>query len=352
MKTLVQSFFLLLGRAGAAELIRQLDYLKVENQILRSKLPRRITVTPAERRRLVKFGRPLGRALHDLIAIVSPRTFARWLKPAAAAVVRRPGRPAVNQDIRKLVIRLADENAWGYTRILGELRKLGVKRIARSTVVNILRREGFDPGPKRGRGTWHDFIRRHTDTLWACDFFSKRIWTMAGFVDCMVLFFIHLGSRRVHLAGITTHPDHAWMAERARDVRRFFATQPHRPRYLIRDHDSKFSAEFDQILETDDLKVVRVGPGAPNLNAHAERFVLTVKQECLDHFVIFGESHFHYILTEFLEHYHAERPHQGRDNAPLTGTLPSADLGPPGRKDVVCRERLGGLLKHYERRAA
>jgi putative transposase len=352
VKTIVRSFLLLLARAGGSELVRQLDYLKVENEISRSKLPRRLTLTRAERRRLIKFGRPLGKALHSLISIVSPRTFARWLKAAPTGPDRaRRGRPPVPANIRKLVLRLAEENAWGYTRILGELKKLGVRGISRSTVVNILRREGLDPGPKRGRGSWYDFLHRHADTLWACDFFSKRIWTLTGFVDCAVLFFIHLGTRRVHVAGLTTHPDRAWMTERAQEVRRFLADQPHPARYLIRDCDSKFSDTFDEILKTTGLKVVKVGPAAPNLNAHAERFVLSVRKECLDHFVVFGEKHLRYLLTQFLEHYHRERPHQGRENCVLTGAVADSQVEPPKAREVACRKRLGGLLKHYYRRA-
>jgi len=355
MKAMLQPFLLLLARTTDHELARQLQFLRLENEMLRRRLPGRISVTAGERRLLIKFGKPLGKALKDLLSIVSPRTFARWLaRPPKNTRPSRPrprGRPRTEKGLRALVIRLAEENAWGYTRIFGELRKLRVKGISRSTVANILRQEGFDPGPKRGRGTWHAFIRRHTDTLWACDFFAKNIWTVSGLVPCFVLFFIHLGSRRVHVAGLTTNPDAAWMRARAHEVRRFFAAQTHPPRYLIRDHDSKFTQEFDQILEGGGTKVLKVGPFAPNLNAHAERFVLTVQSECLDHFMVFGEAHLRHILTEFLEHYHEERPHQGRDNVPLTASAATPDAPVPSPRQVACRKRLGGLLRHYYRRA-
>jgi putative transposase len=158
MKTLFQSLLLLLARATDRQLARHVQFLKTENGILRARLPERLQVTPQERQRLLKFGKPLGTAIKDLISIVSPRTFLRWLqgeeqaqkKPASSP--QKPGRPRTEQEIRDLVLKLARENGWGYTRILGELKKLGVRTISRSTVVNILKSEGIDPGPKRGEG--------------------------------------------------------------------------------------------------------------------------------------------------------------------------------------------------------
>jgi hypothetical protein len=180
VKLLYQSFLRLLATATDKALARYLQFLKSENEILRSKLPKRITVSAEERRRLLKFGKPLGAAIKDLITIVSPRTFARWASgekrqrkkfdPSATL-----GRPRTDNAIRDLILKLARETGWGYTRILGELKKLGVRSIARSTVVNILRENGLDPGPKRGEGTWDEFVSQHAQTLWACDFFSKNI---------------------------------------------------------------------------------------------------------------------------------------------------------------------------------
>src|SRR5581483_8936074 len=197
MEAVFQSLLLLIARATDRELARQVQYLKAENDILRSKLPRRINVTPKERQRLLKFGKPLGTAIKDLISIVSPRTFLRWLQGEEEATKKgtrppRPGRPRTPEEVRELVLKLARENGWGYTRILGELKKLGARKICRSTVVNILKEAGLDPGPKRGEGTWDEFLKRHAETLWACDFFSKRVWTAGGFVEMFVLFFIHL----------------------------------------------------------------------------------------------------------------------------------------------------------------
>jgi putative transposase len=352
IKNAFNRLLLLLAQASDRQLAKHVQYLKVENRILRDKLPTRIRLSPREKQRLVKFGKPLGAGIRDLITIVSPRTFQRWLagdKPAAEPA--KTGRPRTQADLRELVLRLACENAWGYTRILGELKKLGLAHICRSTIVNILREAGIDTAPKRGEGTWDDFVRRHAATLWACDFFTKKVWTLGGPVSFFVLFVIHIGTRRVHIAGMTAHPNEQWMAEQAGQVAQFFATQPDKPTHLIRDLDTKFTTAFDAAMKSAGVTVVPVGPRAPNLNAFSERVVLSIKSECLDHFVAFGEAHLHYLVQEYLAHYHTERPHQGKDNLPLTGD-PSPPRQEPAAAKVVEREqRLGGLLNHYRRAA-
>ena len=308
---------------------------------------------------MVELGRAVGPAIQHLISIVTPRTFARWMKAdseapkTAPAQPRPPGRPKTDVDIQSLVLRLARENAWGYTRILGELKKLGVGKISRSTVVNILKENGLDPGPKRGKGTWHEFVRRHAETLWACDFFTKKTWTFGGLVDVYVLFFIHIGTRRVHIAGMTANPDNAWMVQQARNMSMVFAEQPTPPKYLIMDMDAKFTANFRATLEADNVESVRVGPLAPNLNAFAERWVQTIRRECLDHFVCFGIDHLRHIVKEFEAFYNQNRPHQSLGNRPIPDAQSEAPatLPFPGGA-IACKQRLGGVLKHYYPQAA
>ena len=166
MPRMLDLLWLLLAAATDRQLTRMVEYLKAENRILRDRLPDKIAVTPREKRRLLKYGAPLGAAIRELITIVHPRTVLRLRasdKPASAktASTREPGRPRTAEPLRDLVLRLAKETGWGYTRILGELKKLGVRGASRSTVVNILKEAGLDPGPTRGKGTWADFIRRH-----------------------------------------------------------------------------------------------------------------------------------------------------------------------------------------------
>jgi putative transposase len=237
--------------------------------------------------------------------------------------------------------------------VLGDLRKFGVRSVSKTTVAAILREAGLDPGPKRGAGTWSDFVARHASTLWACDFLSVRSATLKGFVDLYVLFFIHVGSRRVFVSGVTANPDSAWVSQQARNATMQMTEWGLPARFLLMDHDSKFTGEFDAVFEADGTEVKRVGPVAQNLNAYAERWIQSLRTECLDHFVVLGESHLRHILRDYLEHYNAERPHQARGNVPL----PDADAEEPcilqfSSDEVRCRERLSGRLRHYHRQAA
>jgi putative transposase len=332
------------------ELARQVRYLKEENEILRAKLPRIVTVTPAERRRLVRLGTAIGPAIRQLIAIVSYRTFRRWVVGQDSR--RKPprrGRPAMQRNIADIVLTLARKNGWGSTRILGELRKLGIRNICRSTVVNILRANGFDPGPKRGQGTWDEFIRTHAATLWACDFVQRRIWTKLGLADFFILFFIHIGTRRVFVSGITDHPHAQWVAQQARNFTIHLHETENEAGYLIHDRDTKFTEQFDRMLQDQGSKIVKTAVSAPNQNAHAERWAQTLQHECLNHFIILGQRHLRYLIGEFVSHYLEERPHQSMGNRPLSRT---GNDPPPDKGRILCRQRLGGLLKHYYRKVA
>ena len=354
MAKLLHPLFLLLSRATEPELVRMIEYLKAENRILRDKLPKRITVTPAERSRLVTLGTKLGSAIKEVITIVHPQTFARWVRGVnSGKKPRKAGRPRKPDEVRELILQMAKSSGWGYRGIFGELKKLRIKA-SRATVARILKENGFDPGPKRGDGTWDDFIRRHLQTIWACDFFTKTVWTLRGKVDYYVLFFIHVATRKVHIAGMTPHPNGAWMAEQACKLCEFFRQQgAAKPTHIVRDRDSKFTAEFCSILESDGIEFRPIPPLSPNLNPFSEAWVQRVKRECLDFFMVFGESHLRYILDSWLDYYHRFRPHQGLGNVPPDPTDPLSEAGddlPSG--DIVSHEMLGGLLRHYERKAA
>jgi putative transposase len=362
MPRLFESLWLVLATAGDRKLVQTVEFLKAENAILRSKLPKRITLTEREKNRLVKFGSKLGPAIRSVITIVSPRTFLRWVSgenrsgESRGTKKAKPGRPKTSEAIRELILRLAKENRWGYTRILGEFKKLSLGKVARTTVKNILKANGYDPGPKRGTGTWSEFLERHAKTMWASDFLQVKTMTTKGMVDLFVLYFIHPDSKRAIISGITANPDSAWVTQQARNVtidieNLGFPT----PEVLIIDHDSKYTKEFDAVWSAEGTRVKRVGPFAPNLNAFAERFAQTLRHECLDHFLILGEKHLRHLLKEFLEHYHDERPHQSLGNRP-PNRPPGPDVIPfakdPKPTKVMCRERLGGLLKSYSRAAA
>jgi len=349
------AFLTRLAQFTECELAKVVQFQKEENQVYRERLPARLRLTPEQRQRLLKYGKPLGKKLDEVITIVSPRTFARWASGETKSVGKKeakPGRKKTADEIRELILKLARETGAGYSKILGELKKLGINSVCRSTVVNILKEHGLDPGPKRGEGTWDDFVKRHAETLWATDFFSKKVWTAGGLVEFFVLFFINIATLRVHVAGMTPNPNSAWMAQQARNMNSFFDELPERPTLLIRDHDTKFTAEFDAILKSEGVETKKVGPRAPNLNAYAERWVQSVRQECLEHFIVFGEAHLRYILSNYETFYNEERAHQGVGNARLRRF---GEKEPPteiAEGAIVCRQRLGGLLKHYNRQAA
>jgi len=301
-----------------------------------------------------KFKAPDEEAIKEVISVVHPSTFARWIREEAAGKLpKKRGRKRTAEEIRDLILRMAKDSDWGYRRIWGELKKMRIK-ISRSTVARILKENGFDPGPKRGAGTWNEFVRRHMQTLWACDFFTKKVWTLHGPVEYYVLFFVHVATRRVHIVGMTPHPNGAWMEEQARKLCEYFRQQGDaKPTHIIRDRNTKSTAKFCSILKSEGIQFRPIPPLSPNLNAFAEAWVQRVKRECLDHFMVFGETHLHYLLDCYLDYYHRFRPHQGIGNVPPdpahrpTSPMEDAQIG-----HVVCHEHLGGLLKHYERRAA
>lgn len=357
MNPILHPIFALLASVPRQDLARQVAYLREENKILRARLPQRLVATPQERRRLLKFGRKLGVQLRDLISIVSYQTFVRWIREKEAAhaakqTARKPGRPRTADDIRKLVLKLARENSWGYTRILGELRKLGIKSISRQTVKMILKEHGIDSGPQRGKGSWDEFLRIHADTLWQCDFLSKPMWTAKGLVDVYLLVFLHLGSRRVWISPSTVQPDSAWVSLQARNFLMVAEDMGLAPEYVMRDNDAKFSAQFDEVLRSSGAIVKRNTPLSPNLRAHVERFIQTLKFECLNKFVIVAEKHLDHVCRVWSRHYNEERPHSSRDHLPPDFTAPPEEATTVRLNDIICISKLGGIIHSYSRRAA
>jgi transposase InsO family protein len=333
------------------------EYLVTENRILRHQITGRVRLTDTERKTLATIGKKLGRQmLNEVASLVTPDTILAWYRKLVAQKFdgsgrRKPlGRPKVDQTLEALVVRLAQENrSWGYDRIAGALAHLGYT-ISDQTVGNILMRHGIPPAAKRKTTTtWHEFIRTHMDVLVATDFFTTEVWTWSGLVTYYVLFFIHLGSRKVHVAGITPHPHEAWMVQIARNMTMdewgFLAPG----QYLIHDRDSKFCPAFRQTIDGAGVKRVSLPPRSPNLNPYAERWVRSVKEEALSRLLLFGEASLRHALHEYVDYYHHERTHQGKGNVVLFPSLRpyTAHEGP-----IKCRERLGGLLKYYDREAA
>jgi putative transposase len=349
-----QALMLVLAQATEKELAAQVQYLKAENQILRARLPKRILVTPVERRRLLKLGRPLGAAIDTLITIVTPGTFVRWIREANGnKPARNIGRPKHRQAIRDLVVQITKETSWGYTRVLGELRKLTKRKVSRQTVVNMMRENGLNPGPKRGEKTWDEFVKIHAQTLWQCDFFSKQVWILKGLREYFVLAFIHVDTRKVFVSTATAHPNSEWVVEQANAFCRHVETEGAQADLVFHDSVRKRCQAFDDALKANGMRVRRPRPLSPNLNAFVERWIQSIKQECLDHFIVLGGTHLNHLVSEYVHYYQTERPHQGIDiGNELLVPMKPPDENVPAPDQLVCRERLGGLLKSYSRRAA
>jgi putative transposase len=219
--------------------------------------------------------------------------------------------------------------------------------VSDQTVGNILKRHGIPPAPERERTTtWKEFIRSHMDILAATDFFTAEVWTKNGLVTYYVLFFMQVATRRVHIAGVTPYPNENWMTQVARNVTMTDLGFLSDCRYVIHDRDGKYCPAFDHTIEAAGIEPVKLPARSPNLNCYAERWVRSVKDECLSKLILFGESSLRRALTAYVAHFHRERNHQGKDNLLLF----PVDYGHTG--PVSCNERLGGLLRFYHRKAA
>ena len=339
------------------ELLLRNEYLAAENRILREQIKGRVQLTDADRRTLAEIGKKLGKqALEEMATIVKPDTLLAWHRKFVAQKFdgskqrQSPGRPRVDPELEDLVLRLARENrSWGYDRIQGALRHLGYS-ISDQTVGNILKRHGIPPAPEREKTTtWAEFVKSHLDVLVATDFFTTEVWTWCGLVTYYVLFFLHVGTRRVHIAGMTPHPNAAWMQQIARNetMEAWGFLKP--GQYLIHDRDDKYGAAFQAIVDAAGVKRVKLPARSPNLNAFAERWVRSVKSETLSKLILFGKGSLRRALTQYISHFHEERPHQGIGNViPFPVNRPANDR----EGAIQCHERLGGLLKFYDREAA
>jgi transposase InsO family protein len=330
-----------------------ISYPIEENRVLKEQLVARgrsLRLTDDQRRRLAAKGQPLGHKLLSRVAtIVTPDTIMAWYRRLITSKWTYPrakvGRPGVMKEIRTLIVRMAEENpSWGYCRIQGGLKSLD-HQVARSTIAKVLKEHGIAPAPGRA-SSWRTFIRSHAAVIAAADFFATEVWTARGLVTHYTLFVIDIATRRAHIAGTTTSPNSVWMAQMARNLTDYVDGFLKGKRYLIVDRDALFADRFKAILRSSGTKIVRTSIQAPNMNAFAERFVLSIKSECLDRMILVGGDSLDRAIREFLIHYHAERPHQGLENA----LIASGPMLSEGRVEV--RDRLGGLLKYYYRRAA
>jgi putative transposase len=281
-----------------------------------------------------------------------PSTLLRWHRDLVARRWTYPrtraDRPALDPAIVEVVLRLARENPrWGYVRIVGECRTLGIQ-VSASSVRRILRRHQLGPAPRRGGPSWTQFLRAQASGLLACDFFTVET---VGPTRLYVLFVVEVQQRRVHLAGITTYPTGVWVAQQARNLLMDLDERTDHFRFLIRDRDTKFTAAFDAVFAAAGIEVIKIPPRAPRANAYAERWVRTVRAECLDWTLICNQQHLHRVLTKYLRHYNTARPHRSLDLRP-PNRLRSPVQPPLAATSAVQRaDVLGGLIHEYRRAA-
>jgi transposase InsO family protein len=336
---------------AAVDLTRSKPELVLENILLRQQLVvlkrqvKRPALTWRDRALFVLLTSKLPTWKESLV-IVQPETVLRWHRDLFRWVWRRKsrprkrGRPPLSDDIVDLIKQLAQENrTWGAERIRGELLKLGI-RVSKSAIQKYIREVRKPGAPKQ---TWATFLRNHAREIWSCDFlqtYDSLFRTMFVFV------IIELNSRRLVHFGVTRNPTDAWLAQQLREATPFAQG----PRYLIRDNDRKYGRLFARVAEGTGIEVLRTPFGAPKANAICERFLGSVRRECLDYFLILSERHLHRTMKEYQEYFNQARPHQGIGQRIPCQPLQVAE--PLGSKQVVSHPVLGGLHHDYHWRAA
>jgi putative transposase len=294
---------------------------------------------------LAALSRPLPRSAWSAFA-VSPKTMLRWHRRLLTRhwTYDRLGRPPLDAELQSLIVRLARENPrWGYQRTVGELGKLGL-RVSATSVRSVLKRREIPPAPRRSGPTWRTFLRAQAQSVIACDFLTVDTVRLRRFY---VLFFIELDTRRVHLAGATENPSGTWITQQARNLMIDSCGRQPPVRFLIHDRDAKFSGAFDEVFRTEEIQVIRTPVRAPNANAHAERFVRTLREECLDWLLVVGRRHLERVLREYVDHYNRERPHRALELRPPDPAPQVIPLRPRHQAGVSRRDRLGGLIHEY-----
>jgi putative transposase len=336
-----------LSWGGQEELAIEVVMLRHEVFVLRRQMARPV-LRSSDRAVLAGLSRMLSAARRGRF-FVQPETLLRWHRDLVRRrwtyPRRRSGRPALPAGTVHLVLRLAKENPiWGYRRIHGELATMGV-RLAASSVWDILRRHGVEPTPRRSGPTWTEFLRAQATTLLACDFFTVDTVLLRRLY---VLFFIEIDTRRIYFSGVTANPVGGWVTQQARNLSSVLSERVPAAKFLIRDRDTKFTASFDEVFSSEGIRIMKTPVRAPRANAFAERFVGTVRRECLDRLLIFGRRHLEQVLAEYLAHYNGHRPHRALDQqapqSPRELPDPIEDADPMWLRRT---EVLGGLINEY-----
>jgi putative transposase len=342
----------LLALLARGDTTKDLEILVLRHQlaVLRRQVARP-KLQPADRALLAALSRVLPRSRWSCF-FAKPDTLLRWHRRLVAGAWTYPhrgtGRPPLDQELQQLIIRLASENPrWGYQRIKGELLRLGI-HVSATAIRTTLRRHGLDPTPRPTATTWRAFLRRQAAGILACDFFTvDTVWLRRLYI----LFFIDVTTRRVHLAGVTANPNAAWVTQQARNLLLRLEDQERRVRFLIRDRDTKFCRGFDDVFRSEGANVMVTPVQAPNANAYAERWVRTVRTECLDWLLIVSRGHLEQVLRIYVRHYNQHRPHRALGLEPPEPSAGLILISEARRARVRRRDLLGGTLHEYHRAA-
>ena len=336
------------------ELYNAIDYLKEQARVLieqQEKQNKRILLTNKQRIRIAAKAKKLSKEmLEKCTELFTPDTVLDWYRELIAQKYdgspnrKKNGRPNIYHVITHWVLKLRKDNPrWGSQRICDILNSLGFE-VSRTTVRNILIKNGLNPEPD-AKSTWQQFLKSHWHILTACDFFSVELFVKGKLIRYMVLFAMELSTRKVEILGIKPDPDSQWMEQVARNITAFNDGIFKNKKYLIHDRDPLYTNKFIEILKSSGIESIKLPPKSPNLNAHAERFVRSIKEECLNHLILSSEKQLRYVLDEYIEYYHTGRVHQGLGK--IIDPKYEDNTG-----EIFCIERLGGLLKSYHRKAA
>lgn len=343
------------------------DELLIQNRLLKAQLeelqrhnPQRIRFTDFFKHQAARLAKQLTpESLEEVCVLVRPSTLITWHRKLIAQKFDGsdnrscPGRPRIDQQLEALICEMAEQNRWGAERIKGALIQLGHK-ISHQTVLNVLKRNGLHPRPQRGLDdSWSEFIQQHASLFVASDFFTETVWSLKGLVTYYVLFFIQLDTRQVHIAGITQHPTERWMLQMARNVTAcdepFFSNR----KYLIMDNDKNFTRQYQRIFRASGIQIQKIPPYSPNLNAYSERWIRSIREDCLERLIIYGPRMLKHAVRQYVTFYNSERPHQGIDQRkPSDWSQEGHFIGEKSevnRPGIRVSRRLGGLLKYYYR---
>ncbi len=341
----VRNLFALVWLLARPRRSKELEILVLRHELaMLRRQTRQPKLTRADRALLAALSRSLPRVAWARFP-VKPETLLRWHRQLVARrwtyKHRAPGRPPLESSLRSLIVRLARENPhWGYRRIVGELKGLGIT-VSATSVRKVLLQEGLQPAPERSDSSWRVFLRAQAASMLACDFLTVET---AFLQRIYVLFFISLATRRIEYIASASNPDGRWVTQQARNFVMQLGDE-HPFRFLVHDRDTKFTHAFNEIFRTESIKVIRTPIQAPNANAHAERWVRTLRADCLDRIVILGRSQLEHVLRVYRRHYNEHRPHRALDLFPPNGRDPTP-LNAPDR--LQRRDLLGGLIHEYE----